>query len=393
MHSTEKKALALNLLLSLLMAAGYMLLFAYNNTPLGAAIGSDNAMYLTMGTALAKGWAPYVDVFDHKGPLLFALQGLPQWIGGGYNLTAVFLQEVVALFACLTVVRALARALSCPPVWAQLVYLAMTCAFMDGGNLTEEYTNLPTLLALYMALHVFGQEKIGEKLFLPAAGMGVCAAAAFSLRANNALPIFALVAVLAAGLAITQRFAQLGQCAAGFTLGLLAVFLPILIWLAAKGALSAAWAQESRQSETHVSDALHRCGVYLKKLNRIALSPDPGSITVSNHGDAPVFVCIVDSALYPETAEHIRVAQDIGFPDILTLDRGGAAERRKASLAPIKASRIWDRDEYPCACFKEGGAGAHVMYVAGTDNRGAGSYMGWQMRGLPDGTKVRVRVI
>ena len=241
MHSTEKKALALNLLLSLLMAAGYMLLFAYNSTPLGAAIGSDNAMYLTMGTALAKGWAPYVDVFDHKGPLLFALQGLPQWIGGGYNLTAVFLQEVVALFACLTVVRALARALSCPPVWAQLVYLAMTCAFMDGGNLTEEYTNLPTLLALYMALRVFGQEKIGEKLFLPAAGMGVCAAAAFSLRANNALPIFALVAVLAAGLAITQRFAQLGQCAAGFTLGLLAVFLPILIWLAAKGALSAAW--------------------------------------------------------------------------------------------------------------------------------------------------------
>ena len=241
MHSREKKALALNLLLSLLMAAGYMLLFAYNNTPLGAAIGSDNAMYLTMGTALAKGWAPYVDVFDHKGPLLFALQGLPQWIGGGYNLTAVFLQEVVALFACLTVVRALARALSCPPVWAQLVYLAMTCAFMDGGNLTEEYTNLPTLLALYMALRVFGQEKIGEKLFLPAAGMGVCAAAAFSLRANNALPIFALVAVLAAGLAITQRFAQLGQCAAGFTLGLLAVFLPILIWLAAKGALSAAW--------------------------------------------------------------------------------------------------------------------------------------------------------
>ena len=32
----------------------------------------------------------------------------------------------------------------------------------------------------------------------------------------------------------------------------------------AGGALSAAWAQESRQSETHVSDALHRCGVYLK---------------------------------------------------------------------------------------------------------------------------------
>ena len=241
MRSKEKKALALSLLLSLLAAAGYMLIFAYNNTPLGAAVGSDNAMYLTLGTALAEGRAPYVDVFDHKGPLLFAFQGLPQWVGGGYNLTAVFLQEVIALFACLTVVRALAKALSCPPILAQLIYLAMTCAFMDGGNLTEEYTNLPALLALYLALRVFGRGEIGEKLFLPAAGMGACAAAAFLLRANNALPIFALVAVLAVGLVITRRFALLGQCAAGFTLGLLAVFLPVLLWLAAKGALSAAW--------------------------------------------------------------------------------------------------------------------------------------------------------
>lgn len=241
MHSTEKKALALNLLLSLLMAAGYMLLFAYNNTPLGAAIGSDNAMYLTMGTALAKGWAPYVDVFDHKGPLLFALQGLPQWIGGGYNLTAVFLQEVVALFACLTVVRALARALSCPPVWAQLVYLAMTCAFMDGGNLTEEYANLPAICAIYLSIRCFGREEPEDKLFLPAMGMGVCAMAAFMLRANNMLPIAALVLVLAVGLLITRRYAQLGQCAGGFVTGLLAVMIPIVLWLAAKGALREAW--------------------------------------------------------------------------------------------------------------------------------------------------------
>lgn len=154
-----------------------MLLFAYNNTPLGAAIGSDNAMYLTMGTALAKGGAPYVDVFDHKGPLLFALQGLPQWIGGGYNLTAVFLQEVVALFACLTVVRALARALSCPPVWG--------AARLSGDDVRVHGRRQPdggihqsadAAGAVYGAPRLWAG-KIGEKLFLPAAGMGVCAAA------------------------------------------------------------------------------------------------------------------------------------------------------------------------------------------------------------------------
>ena len=239
MHNQNQKAL--NALLALAMAFGYMLIFAYNNTPLGAAVGSDNAMYLTMGTALARGCAPYVDVFDHKGPLLFILQGLPQAVGGGYNLTAVFLQETTALFACLLVVYALAKKLSCPPIAAQLAYLALTCAFMDGGNLTEEYTNLPTLLALYMALCVFGQAQIPQKLFAPAVVMGICTAAAFMLRANNALPLFTLISVLAAGLLVKRRFAQLGQCAAGFTLGLLLVFLPILLWLAAKGALSAAW--------------------------------------------------------------------------------------------------------------------------------------------------------
>lgn len=162
-------------------------------------------------------------------------------------------------------------------------------------------------------------------------------------------------------------------------------------------ALSARWLHESKTAEAHTTEALRRMGLYLRKLNRITLGETPESAPVilntDNKTDAPVFVCIVDSALYPETAEHIRTAQTVGFPSVLTLDRTGAAERRKASLAPVKASRIWDRDEYPCACFKEGGAGAHVMYVAGRDNRGAGSYMGWQMRNLPDGAKVRVRVI
>lgn len=163
------------------------------------------------------------------------------------------------------------------------------------------------------------------------------------------------------------------------------------------GALSARWLHESKAAEGHTTEALRRMGLYLRKLNRIAFGENsecaPVVLNTDGKTDSPVFVCIVDSALYPETAEHIRAAQTVGFPSVLTLDRTEAAKRRKASLAPVKASRIWNRDEYPCACFKEGGAGAHVMYVAGPDNRGAGSYMGWQMRHLPNGAKVRVRVI
>ena len=101
----------------------------------------------------------------------------------------------------------------------------------------------------------------------------------------------------------------------------------------------------------------------------------------------------INSQKYPQTAEHIKMAQTMGFPEFVTLGRSDAAERRKASLADVKASPIYDRDEWPMAVFEEGGQGADVAYIEGCDNRGAGSSIGWQMRGFPDGSRVRVRVI
>ena len=93
---------------SLLLALAFSLVFYAFNTPLGPSIGSDNAMYLTMGTALANGYAPYTEIFDHKGPVLFLIQWLPQALSGGYSTLAVFVQEVLVLAGCLLLLRAIA---------------------------------------------------------------------------------------------------------------------------------------------------------------------------------------------------------------------------------------------------------------------------------------------
>ena len=53
--------------------------------------------------------------------------------------------------------------------------------------------------------------------------------------------IAALVLVLAVGLLTARRYVQIGQCAGGFVTGLLAVMIPIVLWLAEKGALHEAW--------------------------------------------------------------------------------------------------------------------------------------------------------
>ena len=94
------------------------------------------------------------------------------------------------------------------------------------------------------------------------------------------------------------------------------------------------------------------------------------------------------AGIHPETGNHIKDAISAGHSDICTIDRGGAEERRKESLKGIPTKPGFDRDEWPMAVCTEGGAGADIRYVTPSDNRGAGSWVGNQMSGYSDGTRV-----
>jgi hypothetical protein len=114
---------------------------------------------------------------------------------------------------------------------------------------------------------------------------------------------------------------------------------------------------------------------------------------------------VVDKAKYPESARHIAEAQKgtnwrgardprntKKQPSILTINRGGAETNRAKSLKNILTRPPKDRDEYPPAMFKEGGAGASVKYIPEADNRGSGSAMGSALYGLKDGTRVKITI-
>lgn len=156
--------------------------------------------------------------------------------------------------------------------------------------------------------------------------------------------------------------------------------------------LEGKWSDLCSRSIELVSDSRRIMGEYIRKLNLINAASFSG-VMRGNGDESQYYVVILDSKKYPQTAEHIKTAQEMGFPEFVTLGRSEAAERRKASLANVKTSQIYDRDEWPMAVFEEGGEGADVAYVDGHDNRGAGSAISWQMRGIPDGSRVRVRVI
>ncbi|PEZ90537.1 sporulation protein [Bacillus cereus] len=95
---------------------------------------------------------------------------------------------------------------------------------------------------------------------------------------------------------------------------------------------------------------------------------------------------------YPETGAHIKEAIENGKNDICTIDRKGAVDRRKQSLAGVPTRKGYDRDEYPLAMCKEGGSGADIKYIKPADNRGAGSFIGNKVDHLPDGAQVKIVV-
>ena len=139
------------------------------------------------------------------------------------------------------------------------------------------------------------------------------------------------------------------------------------------------------------------CAAYLAKIQGVdGISPAYSGRQANPYtGERGYAVVIIDSSKYPESAEHVASAIDQGYPAYLTLDRSGAAANRRESLEGIRSRGAWgqDRDEYPPAAFLEGGRGAHVAAISASDNRGSGSSFARQLLAVPDGTRVRFRII
>ncbi|NEV63490.1 hypothetical protein G3446_16615 [Thiorhodococcus minor] len=101
----------------------------------------------------------------------------------------------------------------------------------------------------------------------------------------------------------------------------------------------------------------------------------------------------VSRARYGEAADHISDAQRAGHPDVLTIARPGAPANRNASIGGLPRVPGKQLDEYPPAMFKEGGAGASVRPINPRDNMGAGACIGNACRALPDGARVKIKVV
>lgn len=185
---------AIEALVLLAVAFLFLTVFSQTTSFWRSTYGGDSAIFRLTGWSLAEGQELYVDIWDHKGPMLFFIQWLPQAIWPGR--VSIFIMQLLLLFATLLALSSLVRPRvgyvgSAAVVGVYLAFLSYT---FEGGNLSEEYS-LPFIVLVVYLLTRAVQDPAGATgrwglWAFPLAGAAF--AVVFLIRANNAIPIIGL---------------------------------------------------------------------------------------------------------------------------------------------------------------------------------------------------------
>ncbi len=211
----------------------FLLYFSYMTSPLfPRAHGWDSAFFQLVGAGMTKGYLPYRDFFDMKGPWLFFIEYAAESVWYGRN--GVFLMQCVwlcsVLFLCLRILRKYfaESGAACSLIMLVPFYVVLSTT-LEGGNLTEEWSLPFVFLPLYYALDFITGEKEEHR---PWHGFiyGVCFGVITLIRVINAVMIGAIVLTVSFYLIKNRRWKNWGENIAAFLLGTAAAFLPPLLY-------------------------------------------------------------------------------------------------------------------------------------------------------------------
>lgn len=207
--------------------------------------GRDSGAFLIVAKAMLRGGLPYVDAWDHKGPVLFLLNALGLLLPLP-GLWGVWLVRVVLLgwgtWAAHSVMkRAFGEGPAACAAAAVFVHVAL---FVEDGNFTEEYALAFGLLALAAAAS-------GRLM-----AVGALGAASFLMRQNLAVSFAVLCVVFSVDRAGGAGPAAVLRGVVRAAMGALAVALPVVAALAVAGAFPAYWDATFVYSRAYASGGL-----------------------------------------------------------------------------------------------------------------------------------------
>ena len=198
----------------------------------------DSAIFIVMGKAIKQGLIPYKDVFDHKGPILFFIQALGQYLSEGRN-GIFFLQFIMLSFTNILFFETSKK--FCNPsksIATLLIGLCFFGLFMEEGNLSEELSLPFIATCLYIAITWIKSENLfDKKIYLYSFLYGINFSIIAFIRLNNAAPICGLILGITIIFISKKEYKKLLKCILSFLLGILVILLPIILYFLKHNAL------------------------------------------------------------------------------------------------------------------------------------------------------------
>ncbi|MCR4791500.1 MAG: glycosyltransferase family 39 protein [Lachnospiraceae bacterium] len=192
---------------------------------------ADSAVFQYVAGMMLKGYMPYRDAFDHKGPLLYFINAVGLLICKTWGIWLVeFLFLAVAfIFLYRTFRLWTGRVFS---VLALMLSFASFSSYFYGGNFSEEYSVPFIAISLYIFIDYFKNDKISNlRLIL----CGASFACVLLLRPNNAgvWPVLCLCVLIHC---IYKKMTKdLIRFILYFICGMAVVIIPVMVWLLCNG--------------------------------------------------------------------------------------------------------------------------------------------------------------
>lgn len=216
----------------------FLLLCSISTSPLFVYEGMDSVIFKTIGLAMAQGKMLYVDIFDHKGPILFFIQALGQWLIPGK--WGIFLIQILADALTFTFLyRTIGLFLQGRAQMGVMAVLGVLIAsVLYDGNQCEEWMLPATSIACYYTFRYLLSNREGKDAILLGALLGVCFTINCYIRANDAVAfVGAPMLGLFLELISRKKYQEAIYASLAFGAGMVLVSLPVVAYFAYHHAL------------------------------------------------------------------------------------------------------------------------------------------------------------
>lgn len=222
-----------NLLITAIVFVCMLFCCAYTSPIYPYYNNSDSAIFMLIGKGITEGKLCYVDMFDHKGPILFFIEALGWKIGGR---TGIWIIECVAMTASAFAIVGICKELKSKSTVPLIASAAVLFFTFSHGNLSEDYSLPFIYISLYFAVRYYMSK---AERHSPWYGLfyGVSFGVIAFIRINNALIVCSLILCIAVDLLVKKQYKNLFANIIAGVVGIAIIAVPIFAYFYAHSAL------------------------------------------------------------------------------------------------------------------------------------------------------------